>query len=130
MYLLDTNTIIYFFKGIGNVANNLFMHSPKDIFVPSIVIYELEVEVAKSNNPKKRKEQLTLFLEQINIIDFTLKEAKCAALIRADLEKLGTPIGPIDTLIAASAKANNLILITNNTKEFKRVDNLKIDNWL
>jgi tRNA(fMet)-specific endonuclease VapC len=129
MYLLDTNSVIYFFKGMGKVSKNLFLHSPKDIFIPSIVIYELEVGIAKSNNSKKREEQLNLLLEQIQIIDFGKKEAEVAASIRATLEKLGTPIGPIDTLIAGCAKANNLTLVTNNTKEFIRVNGLTIVDW-
>ncbi len=129
MFLLDTNTIIYFFKGLGKVSENLFSFSPKDIFIPSIVLYELEVGIAKSNNSKKRKEQLNLLLEQIHIVDFGEKEAKESASIRANLEKLGTPIGPMDTLIAGCAKANNLTLVTNNTKEFQRVDKLIIVDW-
>ena len=129
MYLLDTNSVIYFFKGMGRIAQNLFLHSPKEIFIPSIAIYELEVGIAKSNNPKKRQEQLNLLLEQIEIIDFGKKEAKEAASIRTNLEKLGTPIGPMDTLIAGCAKANNLILVTRNTKEFSRVDGLRVENW-
>lgn len=129
MYLLDTNSVIYFFKGMGQVAQNLFLHSPKEIFIPSIVVYELEVGIAKSNNPEKRREQLNLLLEQIEIIDFGKKEAKESAIIRASLEKLGTPIGPMDTLIAGCAKANNLTLVTRNTKEFLRVDGLRVENW-
>ena len=129
MYLLDTNTLIYFFKGMGHVAGNMFAHSPQDIFVPSIVVYELEVGIAKSNNPEKRASQLGLLLEQIQIVDFSAKEAKASALIRATLEKLGTPIGPIDTLIAGCAKANNMILVTANTKEFERVQGMSMVNW-
>jgi len=129
MFLLDTNTLIYFFKGLGAVSDNLFKQSPKDIFIPSIVIYELEVGIAKSNNPKKRKQQLNLLLEQIQIIDFCEKEAKESAKIRATLEKIGTPIGPMDTLIAGCAVANDLILVTNNTKEFERVEWLRVINW-
>ena len=129
MYLLDTNSIIYFFKGLAQVSNNLFLHSPKEIFIPSIVLYELEVGIAKSNNPDKRKKQLNLLLEQIQIIDFGTKEAKESASIRATLEMKGTPIGPIDTLIAGCAKANNLTLVTHNIKEFERVDKLTIVDW-
>ena len=129
MYLLDTNTLIYFFKGMGNVAENMFAHSPQDIFVPSIVVYELEVGIAKSNSPEKRASQLGLLLEQIQIVDFSAKEAKASALIRASLEKLGTPIGPIDTLIAGCAKANNMILVTANIKEFERVRGMSMVNW-
>ena len=129
MYLLDTNTIIYFFKGMGNVSKNLFLQSPNNIVVPSIVIYELEIGIAKSNNPDKRVQQLNELLQQVNILDFTQKEAKESAKIRADLEKAGTPIGSMDILIAGCAKVNNLILITRNLKEFERVANLKLENW-
>ncbi len=129
MYLLDTNSIIYFFKDIGKISKNLFSHSPKEIFIPSIVVYELEVGIAKSNNSNKRREQLNLLLEQIQVVDFSEKEAKESAKIRATLEKLGKPIGPMDTLIAGCAKANNLILVTHNTKEFKRVDGLTVTDW-
>ncbi len=129
MYLLDTNTLIYFFKGMGDVAKNLFLQSPNNLAVSSIVVYELEVGIAKSTNPTKRREQLHQLLEQINIIDFGQKEAKESAIIRAELEKNGTPIGSIDLLIAGSAVANNLILVTRNLKEFQRVKNLKCENW-
>jgi len=129
MYMLDTNTLIYFFKGMGDVEKNLFLHSPKDIFISSIVLYELRVGIAKSNNPQKREKQLSVLLKQINVIDFSKEEAKASALLRAILETRGTPIGPIDTLIAGSAKANNLTLITHNTNEFNRVEGLKLDDW-
>ena len=129
MYLLDTNTVIYFFKGMGDVANNLFSHSPKDIFIPSIVVYELEVGIAKSNNSKKRETQLNQLLSDITIVDFSYKEAKEAANIRAVLEVKGEPIGPIDTLIAAMAKANNLTLVTHNVKEFSKVKDLLLEDW-
>jgi len=129
MYLLDTNTLIYFFKGVGRVQEHLFSHSPREIFIPSIVIYELRVGIAKSNNPQKRAKQLELLLGQVNIIDFGELEAMASAQIRANLETKGTPIGPIDTLIAGCAKANNLELVTHNTNEFKRVDGLDITDW-
>jgi tRNA(fMet)-specific endonuclease VapC len=129
MYLLDSNTVIYFFKGLGDVAKNLFEKSPQEIFIPSIVIYELEVGIAKSNDSKKREEQLAKLLSHVQIIDFSVNEAKVSANIRAKLEKNGTPIGPIDTLIAGCAKANNLTLVTRNIDEFKRVEGLSLQNW-
>ena len=129
MFMLDTNTLIYFFKGMGKVEENLFSHSPRDIFIPSLVIYELQVGIAKSNNPQKREKQLATLLEQVNVIPFEEREAKASALIRADLEKKGTPIGPLDILIAGSAKAHNLTLVTHNTREFMRVEGLTLRDW-
>lgn len=128
-YLLDTNTVIYFFKGAGHVADNMFKHSPKEIYIPSIVLFELQVGINKSKSPEKRKEQLSTLLNQINHIDFGISEAVSAATIRATLEKRGTPIGPMDTLIAGCALANNLTLVTHNTNEFKRIDKLQLEDW-
>ncbi len=129
MYLLDTNTLIYFFKGMGNVADNLLSKSPKDIAIPSITLFELEVGIAKSSNPKKRKQQLDSLISLIMIFPFGLKEAKFAAIIRANLEKEGKPIGPYDTLIAGTALSGNHILVTHNTKEFSRIKKLKTEDW-
>jgi len=93
MYILDTNTLIYFFKGMGNVAQNLFHKSPEKIGIPSIVFFELEVGIAKSNSPEKRMRQLQDVKSVFNIIPFGEKEAKSSAIIRAKLEKQGLPIG-------------------------------------
>ena len=70
-YVLDTNTLIYYFKGIGNVAIQLLATPPNDIGIPTIVIYELEVGIAKSVRPRKRKAQLQEFISLVNIIPFS-----------------------------------------------------------
>ncbi len=129
MYILDTNTLIYFFKGMGNIPEKLLSTSPKEISIPSIVLFELEVGIAKSNLPEKRQAQLKEICALVEVLSFGETEASAAALIRAQLEKKGTPIGPYDLLIAGTAKANQRILVTNNTKEFSRVTDLKIENW-
>ena len=129
MYLLDTNTLIYYFKGMGNVSQNLLSQSPQNISIPSIVIFELEVGIAKSTSPQKRMKQLYELLTSINIIPFGEKEAKISAYIRAKLEKQGTPIGSYDTLIAGTAVSNQSILVTRNISEFQRVDKLQIEDW-
>ncbi len=129
MYVIDTNTLIYFFKGIGNVSKKLLSISPKDIAIPSIVIYELEFGIAKSSSPKKRQAQLHDICSLINILPFSNREASLSAAIRAKLEKKGTPIGPYDILIAGTALAHQGILVTNNLKEFSRVPKLKTENW-
>lgn len=129
MFILDTNTLIYFFKGMGNVSQHLLAVSPKDIAIPAIVLHELEYGIAKSNSPKKRRQQLSEILSVTQLLEFGYREAQTAALIRAELDKQGKPIGPFDTLIAGTAKANNGILVTNNTKEFSRVSGLELANW-
>jgi len=129
MYILDTNTLIYYFKGMGSVADKLLRHPPRDIAIPSIVLYELEVGLAKSKEPEKRRGQLGTLTDLVTILPLGAKEAKSAATIRASLEKVGTPIGPMDTLIAGTALANQGTLVTHNTKEFSRVDELQITDW-
>ena len=128
-YVLDTNTLIYFFKGVGNVKNRLLSVPPSEILLPAIVLFELELGIAKSSSPRKRISQLKDFTALVNVIPFGPAEAKAAAQIRAKLEKKGIPIGPYDVLIAACAKANNLILVTHNLKEFKRIEGLRVEDW-
>ena len=130
MYILDTNTLIYFFKGVGNVADNLLAVSPKDIGIPAVVLYELEYGIARSTSPKKRTKQLEELCALVEVLVFGSEEAKTSAIIRASLEKKGTPIGPYDVMIAGTAISKQGILVTNNTKEFRRVPKLKIIDWL
>lgn len=129
MFVLDTNILIYFFKGMGNVSHNLFKVAKHNIALPSIVAYEIETGIAKSLSPNKRREQFDIFLNHVRIIPFSIDEARASAMIRADLEKAGESIGPYDILIAGAAYANNATLVTHNTKEFSRVKNLKLADW-
>jgi len=128
-YLLDTNTLIYFFKGMGEVPRKLLAHSPKDLAIPAIVLYELEYGIAKSSLPKKRTAQLAQLCSLVEVLPFDNESARLAAAVRAQLERKGMPIGPYDVLIAGTALASRRILVTNNTKEFTRVSGLKLDNW-
>lgn len=128
-FVLDTNTLIYFFKGLGHVAQHMFATPPTEIGIPAIVLYELEVGIAKSKSPQKRITQLQGFVSLIHVIPFGHSEAKTAATIRVKLEKEGKLIGPYDVLIAASALANHCTLVTHNKEEFGRVQGLKIEDW-
>ncbi|MEG4046812.1 type II toxin-antitoxin system VapC family toxin [Microcoleus sp. Pol17_C1] len=129
MYVLDTNTLIYYFKGQGQVAQNLANVSPQEIVVSTIVLFELQVAIAKSNSPAKRTQQLQQFLSRVNVIPFDRDAALAAATIRAQLEQQGTPIGPIDVLIAGTAVALQATLLTHNVNEFSRVSELAIADW-
>lgn len=129
MFVLDTNTLIYFFKGMGAVAENLLSVSPKDVGIPAIVLFELEYGIAKSTSPRKRAKQLEEMTSIVCVLPFSGKEAKASAAIRSHLEKKGAPIGPYDVLIAGTALSNQAVLVTNNVKEFRRVPKLKIENW-
>lgn len=129
MYVLDTNTLIYFFKGMGQVAEKLWQQPPQDIAIPAVVLFELEVGIAKSNAPAKRRQQLGQLADAVMILPFDQAAARAAADIRVILEALGQPIGPYDLLIAAVAQANQATLVTHNTKEFGRIPDLSVVDW-
>ena len=129
MYVLDTNTLIFFFKGIGNVPQRLLATPPIEIGIPTVVVYELKVGIIKSGASPKRKEQLERFLSVIEVLPFGYREAVVAADIRAELEQNGTMIGPYDVLIAATAMAGQHTLVTHNTKEFARIEGLLLEDW-
>jgi len=129
VYVLDTNTLIYFFKGIGRVAGRMLIEAPANIGIPSVVLYELETGIAKSVSPKKRSHQLKTLLEAAVLLPFSNEEAKASALIRARLETKGSLIGPIDILIAGTAIANQGTLVTHNLTEFNRVNGLNPEDW-
>ena len=129
MFVLDTNSLIHFFKGQGHVGERLLEIPPSEIGVPAIVQYELEVGIAKSSSPKKRQKQLGELIELVNLLPFGEAEAHAAATLRATLEKRGKPIGPIDTLIAGTALANRAVLVTHNAREFGRVPGLEVVDW-
>ncbi len=129
MYVLDTNTLIYFFKGKGRVADRMLIEAPANIGIPSLVLYELETGIAKSASPQKRSRQLKMLLESAVLLPFSTEEAKASALIRSRLEKKGSLIGPVDILIAGTAVANQGTLVTHNLTEFNRVDGLVTEDW-
>ncbi len=129
MWVLDTNTLIYFFKGQGCVAESLFQKAPRDIGVPTVALYELQVGIAKSASPERRQAQLAELSAVVQVLPFQADEAQTAATIRAELERQGHSIVPYDILIAATARAHGATLVTRKTKEFGRIDTLKIEDW-
>ena len=129
MYVLDTNTLVYFFKGVGDVAGKLLSVAPQEIAIPAIVLFELEVGIAKSSSPQKRSRQLKNLISTVRVLPFGLEESKIAAVIRVQLEQQGNPIGPYDVLLAATALSNNGILVSHNTAEFQRVEGLRLIDW-
>ena len=131
MYFLDTNTCIYFLNGTyESIKTKILDTPPNDINIPSIVKAELLLGAYKSMNRKRTLEKVERFLEPFEIIPFTDQMTHTYAEIRSYLEKTGRSIGPNDLLIASIVQYCNGILVTNNTTEFKRVKNLKCENWI
>lgn len=129
MFLLDTNTLIYFFKGQGKVAEHLFAVAPGEVAISSVSLYEIEVGIAKSAQPAKRRRQFDTFLAAVMVFPFDRAAARAAATLRVDLERRGLPIGPLDNLIAGVALTHGATLVTRNTREFSRLPGLAVIDW-
>lgn len=130
-FLLDTNICIYLIKQKPpEVLQKFNTYQVGDLGISSITVAELEFGVQKSQFPDRNQQALEQFLLPLKIADFDNTSAKIYGDVRATLEKRGTPIGSLDTLIAAHAVSLQVTLITNNVKEFSRVPNLKLDNWI
>ena len=129
-YMLDTNICIYAIKHKPEqVFIRLQEHDPIDICISSVTYAELVHGVEKSKAIEKNRVALALLLANIEIMNFDSLAAESYGKIRADLEKAGTPIGPLDMMIAGHAKALGYTLVTNNTKESERVKGLTLENW-
>ena len=130
MFLLDTNICIYLMKNTyPKLTERLFSHSPSQMAVSSITVFELEYGAAKSKWSEKTRLNLELFLAPFTIIPFDGKDAVIAGQVRRYLEKEGTPIGPYDLQIAAQALSRDMTVITHNVNEFCRVPGIKTEDW-
>ena len=129
-YILDTNICIYIIKKKPAQVFEKFKALPLgSVGISSITLAELAYGVKKSAQPEKNQIALNQFLVPLDIVEFDTNAAVEYEKIRAKLERAGTPIGPLDMLISSHVKSLELTLVTNNEKEFKRVDGLKIENW-
>jgi len=130
-YLLDTNICIYLIKKRpSEVLEQFRQHSPQDVAISTITLFELQYGIEKSQYRQRSEDALAKFLLPLNIINIDRSSAIEAAAIRAQLEKKGMPIGPYDLLIAGLAKSRDMILVTSNTKEFERIAGLHLKNWV
>jgi tRNA(fMet)-specific endonuclease VapC len=128
--MLDTNICIFAIKRkYENLLNRLHKNIDKGIYISTLTVAELEFGVSNSMYPEKNRISLLEFLTIFNLLQFDDIDAIEYGKIKTKLKKQGNIIGPIDLLLAAQAVTKNLILITNNIDEFKRVDNLRIEDW-
>lgn len=130
MYLLDTNIISYWMRGDEAVVERIKERSPSDLFLSAITLAEILYGIEKS--PVKKKER-RLKIEKISsllgVYSFDEAAAEKYAVIRVQLEKASMIISERDTQIASIAMAHRLIIVTHNVKEFRRIDNLKVEDW-
>jgi tRNA(fMet)-specific endonuclease VapC len=131
MYLLDTNICIYAIKNKPiTVLERIKENSRFGIYISSLTIAELEYGIENSNRVEENRVSLIKFISIFNILSFDDSDAIPYGKLKAKLKKEGNIIGPIDMLLAAQALSKDLILVTNNTKEFERIENLKLENWV
>ena len=130
-YLLDTNICIYIInKKPATVLKRIEAKRPDQVAISTITQAELEYGLARSRFPERNRAALLQFLFPFQLLDFDQLAAVQYGTIRSDLESKGRPIGAMDLLIAAQAVSRNLVLVTNNEKEFGRVEGLKVENWV
>ncbi|MBP3812846.1 MAG: type II toxin-antitoxin system VapC family toxin [Acidaminococcaceae bacterium] len=129
-YMLDTNTIAYAKnRRPASVLERLIQHDPSEICISAITMAELEFGISHSAKPSQNRKALLMFLSGITILPFGPEAAQAYGEIRHTLQSQGQLIGANDLLIAAHAKTAGLILVTHNTREFSRVEGLKIEDW-
>ena len=130
IFLLDTNVcVVYLNQPQSRVAAQLHCFHPQDITVCSVVKAELFFGAMKSQRPDQTLQKQQGFLAAFHSLPFDDKSALLFGKIRADLQRQGQPIGPYDLQIAAIAMANDLTLVTHNTREFSRIDGLRLADW-
>jgi tRNA(fMet)-specific endonuclease VapC len=128
-FLLDTDTCIFALKQNDAVLKHMLAQSRADIAISVITEAELRTGAAKSSSPVKTARRVENFLRPLTIVEYASSDAVSYAQVRAKLERAGTPIGPLDTLIAGQAVGRKLILVSNNGREFGRVSGLRLENW-
>lgn len=130
MYLLDTNICIYAIKSKSqNLLDKVEFEFKNGIFISSLTIAEMEYGISNSMHPERNRMSLLEFLTVFNILNFNEKEAIPYGMLKTELKCAGQLIGPIDMLLAGQALSNNLTLVTNNTKGFSQIRNLKLEDW-
>jgi tRNA(fMet)-specific endonuclease VapC len=129
--MLDTNICIYLIKRQPKEVIDKFQGiAPGEIAISSVTVAEMMYGVGKSQHKERNNSALESFSAPLEIVDFDFKAAQHYGVIRAYLEKMGTPIGAYDLMIAAHALSLGLILVTNNEHEFQRTPDLIIENWV
>lgn len=132
-YLLDTNTLIYTLNarpGHQRVLERFDREDPRDLFTSAVTLAELRYGAAKSQRREANHASIDRLARALNVAPFEEEAAAAYGPLRAELERAGTPIGPLDTLIAAHALSLGMTLITANAREFRRVRGLRTENWL
>jgi len=129
-FMLDTNTCVDLIRQRNDrILRKMLRLKPDDLCVSSVTLSELEYGAAKSADPGRNRLALATFMTPLSVMPYDDAVAPVYGKLRAELERAGTPIGPLDTLIAAHALSLGLTVVTDNEREFRRVSGLKVENW-
>jgi tRNA(fMet)-specific endonuclease VapC len=130
MYFLDTNICAFILNGKYPELNERYIEfDRRKIKIPSVVLFELYYGAEKSQKRERNLANIKTFISELEIVPFDNKAAEIAGKIRSDLDKSGQLIGGYDLMIAATALANNGFVVTNNTREFSRINGLSVEDW-
>ena len=129
-YMLDTNICIHLMRHTQSVIEKFSEIRENSIAISAITLSELEFGICNNHAYEKNRVKLISFLPLVDILSFDDRAAVDYGFIRADLQKKGIVIGPLDMLIAAHARSRNLVLVTNNKNEFERVEGLSVIDWV
>ena len=129
-YLLDTDICIYLIKNKPPEVQRRFRRHPlRSIRLSTVSLFELRYGVSKSRNRRGNQAALDALLQTVELLDLDPAASIAAADCRATLEQVGTPIGPYDLLIAGLALSRGMTLVSNNIREFGRIEGLLVENW-
>jgi tRNA(fMet)-specific endonuclease VapC len=128
-YMLDTNICIYTIKNQPPQVREAFISHQDQMSVSTVTAMELIFGAEKSAAPEKNLQVIESFLARLAVLDYDLHAAEHTGQLRAEVQKIGKPIGPYDQMIAGHARSLGLIVITNNEREFDRVPGLRVENW-
>jgi len=129
-YLLDTNACVDYLNGrFPRLTERVQRSAPSDLCISSVAAAELRYGAEKSTHRQRNHERLDVFLSEVQCVDFGSDAATVYGRVRAALERRGIVIGPYDLQIAAHALSLDLVLVSDNLREFKRVEGLKVENW-
>ena len=129
-YLLDTNILIAAIKGVEKVRDKLTVIPLSNLLLSPVVLGELQLGVEKSQHREKNAARLARLVEEIQLAVLDAETSRHYGEIRAELERIGKPIGANDYWIAAQGRAHGAVVVTDNMNEFSRVSGLVIENWL
>lgn len=127
MFLLDTNAVIAALRGNADLLARIRAHRPDEIAISSIVAHELYYGAFRGRRLEENLASVDAL--QFEVLDFDREDSRCAGEIRAALASKGETIGPYDVLIAGQALSRGLILVTRNTREFSRINDLRLEDW-